>query len=92
LIGCAIVYAFSYWLLTAEAWVCTQDSPYRICGGQSGAGTGLPLTSSVVLCHCHSTAAPYSLMYHLRLDSGPVGRCCIIRNISVQNIGCVDEQ
>ena len=34
-----VVQVVSCRLLTAEAWVQSQDRPHRICGGQSGTGT-----------------------------------------------------
>jgi hypothetical protein len=39
--------------LTAEARV----NPLRICGGQSGPGTGFPRSTSVFPCQYHSTIA-----------------------------------
>jgi hypothetical protein len=57
--------AVSRRLLTTETRVHYQDSLCGICGGQSGNVTGLSLSLSVFACQYHSTAAPYSLMYHL---------------------------
>jgi hypothetical protein len=37
--------------LTAEAWVRARVNPCRICGGQSGTGTGFSQSSSVFPCH-----------------------------------------
>lgn len=34
--------------------------------GQSGAGTGFYLTTSVSPCQYYPTSAPYSFIYHLR--------------------------
>jgi hypothetical protein len=36
--------------LTAEARVQSRVSPCRICGGQSGTGTGFSLSTSVLPC------------------------------------------
>jgi hypothetical protein len=44
--GCFKAQAVGCWPLTAEAWV----SPYEICDGQSGTGTGI-LSSFVSPCH-----------------------------------------
>ena len=44
--------------LTAEARVQSRASLCGICGGQSGAWTGLSPSTSVLPCQFHSTGAP----------------------------------
>jgi hypothetical protein len=44
--------------VTAEAQVRPRISPCRICGGQSGTGTGFPLSTSLFPCEFNSTGAP----------------------------------
>jgi hypothetical protein len=55
-----MVQAFNGWAFTVEAQVNTQVTPYGICGGQSGTGTGFSLSSSVFLCQYRSPVAVHS--------------------------------
>jgi hypothetical protein len=36
-----------------------------VCGARRGPGTGFSSNPTVILCQCHSTAVPFSLMYHV---------------------------
>jgi hypothetical protein len=51
------------WLLTAESRIQFQVSPRKICGGQSGIGTGFFPSTSVFPSHYHSTNAPHSVIH-----------------------------
>jgi len=42
-VGCAISHVVSCRPLTREVWFHTWVSPFEICGGQSGTGTGSSL-------------------------------------------------
>jgi hypothetical protein len=53
--------AVSYQPLTTESRIQTRASPFGICGGQSGTGTGFSLSTSVPPRH-HSTNAAYSFI------------------------------
>jgi hypothetical protein len=64
MVGHAIAQAVSSRLLTAETRVRTQVRPRAICE-RSGIGTGFSPSPPVFHCQYHSTAVPYSLMYHL---------------------------
>jgi hypothetical protein len=58
IVGRAMAQAVSRRPPTAEARVRSRVSPYGICGGQSGIGTGFSPSSSVFPCQFHSTGAP----------------------------------
>jgi hypothetical protein len=63
--GRVVAQAVSRRLSTAEAWIRSQRSPCGICCEQRGTGTGFSPSSSVLLRQYISTAAPYSLTYHI---------------------------
>jgi len=44
--------------LTTETRFQTQVSPWGICVGQTGAGTGLSASICILLCQHHSTNIP----------------------------------
>ena len=56
--GCAMAYVVSCQPVAAVAWVWSQATSCRICGGRSGTGTDLSLSISVL--HTHSISATYS--------------------------------
>jgi hypothetical protein len=55
--GRAMAKAVSRRPLTAEVRVCAQVNPCGICGGQSGTGTGFPMSYSIFPCQYQSTVA-----------------------------------
>jgi hypothetical protein len=63
--GRVVAQVVSRRLLTAEARIRAQVSLCRICGGQSGTGTGFSRSPSAFSCQYHSTATPYSVVYYL---------------------------
>jgi hypothetical protein len=66
--GRAIAQAVSGRLLTAEDRFHSQVNACGICGGQSGTGTGVCPNFSIFASKYNSTAAAYSLIYHLGDD------------------------
>jgi hypothetical protein len=70
----AIAQAVS-WFLATDVWVHNLDSPYGICGEQSGSGSGFSPSPLAFPRQYHSTSAPYSLMYHLGMDNGSISGC-----------------
>jgi hypothetical protein len=75
-IGRAMAQVVNHWPLTTEAWVHTPVSPCGICGGQSGTGTGFPLSSSVFPCQFHST-----IDLHANISSGAWTICLLLARI-----------
>lgn len=53
------------WCFIMGAWVQSQVSACRICGGHSGTRTGLPPSALILLCRYHSTKVTYSTFIHL---------------------------
>jgi hypothetical protein len=56
----ATAQSFSRRSFTREAQIRSQVHPRELCGGQSGTGTGVPLSASVFACLYHSTSAPHA--------------------------------
>jgi hypothetical protein len=59
MLGRAMAQAVSRRPPTAEARLRSRVSPYGICGGQSGTGTGFSPSTSFFPCQFHSTGAPF---------------------------------
>jgi hypothetical protein len=71
-VGRVIALAVGWRLLSAEDQVPSRVSQCGICGGQNDSRTCCFWSPVVFTCRGHSTAAPYSLMNHLRDQQGPV--------------------
>jgi hypothetical protein len=56
----AMAQVVTYQNLTKEAQIQLQASPRVICGGQSGKGAGLYMSTSIFPRQYQSTSAPYS--------------------------------
>jgi hypothetical protein len=67
--GYTTVQVVSYWLLTMVAQVHTQVSPVGYVIDKVALGKIFPKVLWFSLQY-HSTAAPYSLMFHLVMDNG----------------------
>jgi hypothetical protein len=73
ILGHAMAKAVSHWPLTVETRVQLQANPCGICGGQSGIGSGLLLSISVLPCQYHSASALHSLVYHILVTILSIG-------------------
>jgi hypothetical protein len=69
-IGRAMALTVNLRPLSAEARVHARLSPYGICGGRSGTGTGFSPSSLISPCQYYSTVA---LLYHLEMNNRLVG-------------------
>jgi hypothetical protein len=58
ILGRAMAQAVTRRPLTVEARIRSRVSPRRICGGQSGTGTGLSPSTSAFPCRFHCTGTP----------------------------------
>ena len=63
--GCAMAPAVSCGPLNVKTWLHSTARPHGIGGGQSGTKTEDSLSTSVFVCHYHSTNAPYMLIHLL---------------------------
>jgi hypothetical protein len=69
-----MVQAVSRRPLTVEVRVRARDSPYEICGGQVGTGTGFSPRSLSFSCSYHSTVALHTRSYITWwMNNKPVG-------------------
>lgn len=53
--GHAMAQAVNYWPVSAEAQAQTKAGECGICGGLSGLGAGLTVSTSFLPSHCHYT-------------------------------------
>jgi hypothetical protein len=60
LMGHVVAQAVSLYARITEVWVRSQADPCRVCGEQSGSGTGFSMNTSVFPSKRHSTVAPPS--------------------------------
>jgi hypothetical protein len=63
-----------------QACVLIRGSLCEICDRHSGTGTGFP-PSSLVLPSQYPSITPYSIIYHVGLNSGPISSCRSIETV-----------
>ena len=58
----ALINAVSFWFLTVQDWVQSQDKPWDICGGQRGTVAGFLLSTLILPCQlsfCQGLTGPF---------------------------------